>query len=166
MPMTTELQQLYRHGLWADRLILDACAGLTPDQLDATVAGTYGSIGRTLAHLVSAQDSYASRLAARPRRYRWDEAAPPPPVAELRAVLESVGPELIELAGTTPGDRPLEIMGDDGPYTLPAWIILVQAVDHGREHRTHIATILTQLGIEPPSMDGWDFHWTGAFAET
>jgi len=48
-------------------------------------------------------------------------------------------------------------MRPEGPIAVPGWIILVQAVDHGREHRTHIATILTQLGIEPPDMDGWTF---------
>ena len=124
-------------------------------QLEATVVGTYGSIGRTLAHLVSAEDSYAARLAARPRRFRWDEAAPAPSVAELRAALESVGPELVELAGSTPEALVLEVLRDGQPVPVPGWIILAQVIDHGREHRTHIATILTQLGIEPPDMDGW-----------
>lgn len=34
---------------------------------------------------------------------------------------------------------------------------LAALFDHGREHRTHAATILTQLGIEPPVIDGWQF---------
>jgi uncharacterized damage-inducible protein DinB len=165
VPMTTNLQQLFRHNLWANRLILDTCARLSPDQLEATVVGTYGSIGRTLAHLVSAEDSYAARLAARPRRFRWAEAAPAPSVGELRAVLESVGPELVELAGGTPETLVLEMLRDGQPVPVPGWIILAQVIDHGREHRTHIATILTQLGIEPPDMDGWSFMEPGTSAE-
>ncbi len=82
--MTTNLQHLFRHNLWANRLILDACAALAPDQLDASVVGTYGSIGRTLAHLVSAEDAYAARLGRRPRQIRWDEESPVPPIDELR----------------------------------------------------------------------------------
>ena len=166
VPMTTNLQQLFRHDLWANRLILEACARLSPDQLEASVVGTYGSIGRTLAHLVSAEDFYAAHLAARPRRYRWDETAPVPSVVALRAVLESVGPELIELAGSTPETLVVEVLRDGQPVPIPGWIILTQAIDHGREHRTHIATILTQLGIEPPDMDGWQFQVTGAADET
>jgi uncharacterized damage-inducible protein DinB len=163
--MTTNLQQLFRHNLWANRLILDAGARISPDQLEASVVGTYGPIGRTLAHMVSAEDSYAARLAARPRRYRWDEAAPAPSVAELRTVLESVGPELIELAGSTRETLVVEVLREGQPVPLPGWIILTQVIDHGREHRTHIATILTQLGIQPPDMDGWQFQETGAAAE-
>ncbi len=163
--MSTNLQQLFRHNLWSNRLILDACAGLTPGQLDTSVVGTYGSISRTLAHLVSAEDSYAARLAPRSRRYRWDEAKPAPPVEELRGVLESVGPELIELAGSTPETLVVEVLRDGQPVPVPGWIILTQVIDHGREHRTHIATILTQLGIEPPDMDGWEFQYAGAAAE-
>ncbi len=160
-PMTTNLQQLFRHDLWANRRIVDACAALTPDQLEATAVGTFGSIGRTLWHLIAAEDSYASRLAVRDRTLRYHEAAPVPPIDALRATLEAVGPELIELAGSTSETRTVEVSGDDGAVTLPAWILLVQTIDHGREHRTHIATILTQLGIEPPGMDGWDFFDSG-----
>jgi uncharacterized damage-inducible protein DinB len=163
--MTTNLQQLFRHNLWANRLILDACAALAPDQLDASVVGTYGSIGRTLAHLVSAEDAYAARLGRRPRQFRWDEESPVPPIDELRRSLERVGPELIGLAGTTSETDLVDGQRDGQPITRPAWIVLAQAIDHGREHRTHIATILTQLGIEPPDMDGWRFDDSGAAKE-
>jgi uncharacterized damage-inducible protein DinB len=40
---------------------------------------------------------------------------------------------------------------------MPASLLLLQAVNHGTEHRSQVATILTQLGIEPPDMDGWTF---------
>ena len=155
--MTTNLQQLFRHDLWANRLILDASAGLTPDQVDATVVGTYVSLGRTLFHLIASIDSYAARLAVRPRLLVNDDAVAVPSNGHLRAILESAGPELIELAGSTTGVDTVEVMRPDGLIAVPGWIILVQAIDHGREHRTHIATILTQLGIEPPDMDGWTF---------
>ena len=164
MRMTTNLQQLFRHDLWADRLILDACAGLTPAQMDTSVVGTYGTIERTLFHLVASVDSYAARLVVRPRLLVNDDTLPLPPFDELRAVLDSGGTELIDLAAEHPGDADaVDVMRDGVPVPVPAWIILVQAIDHGREHRTHIATILTQLGIEPPDMDGWSF--LGAAAE-
>ena len=35
--------------------------------------------------------------------------------------------------------------------------MLGQVIDHAREHRSHVATILTQLGIEPPDMDLWAY---------
>ena len=160
--MTTNLQQLFRHDLWANRRILDSCAGLTPAQMDTSVVGTYGTIERTLFHLVASVDSYAARLVVRPRLLVNDDALPLPPFDQLQAVLSTAGTELMDIAGTTSETRVLEVMRDGVPVPVPAWIILVQAIDHGREHRTHIATILTQLGIEPPDMDGWTFTTAGA----
>jgi uncharacterized damage-inducible protein DinB len=35
--------------------------------------------------------------------------------------------------------------------------LIVQAVGHSTEHRTQIAAIITQLGMEPPDMSGWNY---------
>jgi uncharacterized damage-inducible protein DinB len=35
---------------------------------------------------------------------------------------------------------------------------MLQAINHATEHRTHIATILTQQGVEPPVLDGWHYN--------
>ena len=40
---------------------------------------------------------------------------------------------------------------------MPASLLLLQAVNHGTEHRSQVATILTQLGVVPPEMDGWTY---------
>jgi uncharacterized damage-inducible protein DinB len=40
---------------------------------------------------------------------------------------------------------------------MPVSLFLLQAVNHGTEHRSQVATILTQLGVEPPNMDGWTY---------
>jgi uncharacterized damage-inducible protein DinB len=34
---------------------------------------------------------------------------------------------------------------------------MIQAINHATEHRVHIAAILTQLGVEPPTLDGWQY---------
>jgi uncharacterized damage-inducible protein DinB len=36
-------------------------------------------------------------------------------------------------------------------------IRLAQALHHGTDHRSQICTALTTLGVEPPSIDVWDF---------
>lgn len=40
-------------------------------------------------------------------------------------------------------------------------LLLLQAINHGTEHRSQIATILTQLGVEAPEMDGWTYFFDG-----
>ena len=42
---------------------------------------------------------------------------------------------------------------------MPVSLFLLQAVNHGTEHRSQVATILTQLGVEPPEMDGWAYFF-------
>ena len=43
-------------------------------------------------------------------------------------------------------------------YPLPASTLYAQAINHATEHRSHIATILTQQGIEPPDFSGWAWN--------
>ena len=73
MNPTDTLTTLFRHNRWANVRILERCAGLTDEQLDATIVGTYGSIRDTLQHIVTAERSYFSRISTgqpyrRPRR--------------------------------------------------------------------------------------------------
>jgi uncharacterized damage-inducible protein DinB len=42
---------------------------------------------------------------------------------------------------------------------MPVSLYLLQAVNHGTEHRSQVATVLTQLGVEPPGMDGWAYFF-------
>jgi uncharacterized damage-inducible protein DinB len=47
---------------------------------------------------------------------------------------------------------------DDGSEAhAPLGIRLAQVLHHGTDHRSQIATALTQLGVTPPEMDVWDF---------
>ena len=44
--------------------------------------------------------------------------------------------------------------------------LVMQAINHSTEHRTQVSTILTQLGLEPPDMSGWEYMVeTGDFQE-
>ncbi len=72
------------------------------------------------------------------------------------------GDARLEEAATQAGqDRRVQVTGDDPPGTwwMPVSLFLLQAVNHGTEHRSQVATILTQLGVEPPEMDGWAYFF-------
>ena len=75
-----------------------------------------------------------------------------PGIDVLLEVVRETGPRLLKVASTWPADG--EIERDPGEM-IPASVILVQAINHATEHRTHATTILTQLGIDPPAIDGW-----------
>ena len=78
---------------------------------------------------------------------------------ELRGVMEGHGAAWSSLLAQDPDpDAVLERRRDDGSEThAPMGIRLAQVLHHGTDHRSHICTALTTLGVEPPFIDVWDF---------
>ncbi len=152
------LSEFFRHNTMMNQRLVATCKDLTAEQLDATVQGTYGNIAATLVHVANAQESYAARLLdiERPERLSDD---PFPGFEALSARFEQGNAQLEQAASGADQDRIVHVTGDDPPSTwrMPVGLILVQAINHGTEHRSQIATILSQLGVEPPNMDGWTF---------
>jgi uncharacterized damage-inducible protein DinB len=152
--------EFFKHNTMMTERLLEACRRLSAEQLGATATGTYGSIGATLVHVANAQVGYAARVLG-------TEHPPPGRLAEepfpgVEAVEERLAlgdARLEEAADRADEEREVQVRGDDPPGTwrMPARLILLQAVNHATEHRSQIATVLTQLGIEPPEMDGWTY---------
>ncbi len=152
------LAEFFRHNALMNRRLIEVCEQLSPTQLDATVAGTYGSIGAALVHIANAQVGYAGRLldTERPEPLTED---PFPGFAVLTERMAQGDAQLLEAATGSFQDRDVHVSGDDpvGTWSMPVSLFLVQAINHGTEHRSQVATILTQLGVEPPDMDGWAY---------
>jgi uncharacterized damage-inducible protein DinB len=148
----TTLAAIFEHNRWANSVLLEACRGLSADQLAASVVGTYGDLGSTLAHIASGEVYYAGLLTRWRPSTEWQQDDPFPGVDQLLEVVAETGARLLAAAGSMSGDQLIE---RDPGEMIPAWVILLQAVNHATEHRAHATTILTQLGIEPPLIDGW-----------
>jgi uncharacterized damage-inducible protein DinB len=153
----TTLAEVFRHNLWANTCMLDVCAGLTEEQLDASETGTYGRIRDTLVHLVAAEERYVTRLTdgpAPPLRERQEF----PGLELLRSISRQSGEALIEIADRMEPGTILRGTWRGEPYEMPATIVLTQAINHATEHRSHINTVLTHLGIQPPELDAWAYN--------
>ena len=158
--MSESLAELFRHNAWANQRLFDACEGLSDAQLDATVVGTFGSIRDTLAHIVGAQERYVAALAATGPVSVIRERDLFPDVAALRDGARTSSEALVELAARAQSGATVTTTWRGEGYTLPVWLLLVQAINHATAPRAHVAAILTQQGIAPPSMDGWTYHET------
>lgn len=158
MPGMDLLVEFFRHNSMMNRRLIEACRQLSPEELNTTATGTYGSVGATLVHIANAQEGYAARLmdTERPERLPDD---PFPGFGALAQRFAHGDAQLEEAATQASQDRKVQVTGDDPPGTwwMPVSLFLLQAVNHGTEHRSQVATILTQLGVEPPSMDGWTY---------
>ena len=158
MQPTDTLTTLFSHNRWANLRLLETCAGLSgrspePLQLAATVPGTYGTIHDTLQHIVVAERLYLS-LISTGQRYDRPQGAPPLTLAEMAEWARLSGEGLIEWA---PKVQPGDTFLDEGVWEIPKTILLTQAINHATEHRAQVMTILTQLGIQPPELDGWTY---------
>jgi uncharacterized damage-inducible protein DinB len=156
VPVESSIVEMFRHNRWANLRLFDACLNLSDEQLAASVAGTYGALRDTLLHIVRAEALYLCLLSGLPRA----QAARPGPdasITELRERAATLGEELAQVAGRVGPNDTFADRDESEIYQLPGPWLLVQAINHANEHRAQIATILTQLGIEPPDMSGWAY---------
>jgi len=148
------LVRLFEHNNWANLRVIQACAALTDEQLDAEPqSATFTSIRLTLLHLVAAQQGYLSLLTV-PAGARADVSLA---FAELQQSASLSGEGLLSLArgeSRTPLETPLDTA--DG-YVVEPWVVVVQAINHATEHREQIKSMLTALGVTPPEVDGWTY---------
>ncbi len=154
--MTTGLPDFFKYNLWANLRLLDACEHLSDAQLDATTNGTFGSVRETLMHLFSAEEGYARALTGTSPTPLLKEFTTFPGLDLLRQRAERSAEALIKVAEQGNLSQILHL--DGGTYDAPAIIVVIQAINHAIDHRSQIATLLSQQGIEPPYLDGWSFN--------
>lgn len=157
MEQADTLTTLFRHHQWATMRLIERCATLTSEQMDAAVVGGFGSIRDTLQHIVLSEQSYFSRISTG-QPFRRPADAPPPTVADMIELLQTSGSGLIEWAARVQPDAMVTVDWDGTPREVPKTVLLTQAINHATEHRAQIMVILTQLGIQPPELDGWTYY--------
>ena len=153
--------ETFEYHKWANLHLLDVCATLTDEQLQLTAPGTYGTIAATLQHMLSAEQRYLRRLSGiEPLMNERDEF---PGIALLREHAARTGDQLIEAAMRVTPDDTVEVKRDVGAFKLHLGVVVIQALHHGNDHRTHVCTILGEHGITYGDMDVWAYgEATGA----
>jgi uncharacterized damage-inducible protein DinB len=156
--MNDGLTDGFRHHIWATRQVMALCRGLTDDQLRSNATGTFGSMIDTFWHLISSDASYYARLAGEDPA--WDRRADDAPSLDQMAGylddLDARWNRFLEIPFDA--ERTFAINWEDGSVRdVPAGVVLMQALHHGTEHRAHICTILSSLGIEIPDLGLWDW---------
>jgi uncharacterized damage-inducible protein DinB len=66
--MADAIADLFKHNLWANLRLLDACASLSADDLASTCEGTYGPLGDTLTHMLASEERYVMQWTPAERR--------------------------------------------------------------------------------------------------
>lgn len=151
---TSVVTALFRHNVWANLTLLDFCESLTEEQLNTAAVGGYGAIRTTLTHLIGSEISYVKRVNGRQppqplTRGQW------PGFAVLKDAVRWAADEMLQLAVSARTDTLVREQEGRAVVEYPLADLMVQAITHSCEHRTQVATILTQLDLEPPDMSTW-----------
>ena len=151
------MEDAFAHHVWATLGLVDACLALTPQQLETTVPGTYGSILDTLRHCIGS-DAWDLFVATGDRASLINENDMP--LSELRAAMETHGPGWSRLLSEDlDPDAVLNEVDEDDGYerNIAMGIELAAVLQHGTDHRSQVCTVLTALGVEPPRIDVLEF---------
>ncbi len=148
MPASDPALILLAHNHWATRSVLDACAGLSDEQLDREFDMGVGTLRTTMTHVLGAMRGWGDLLAGREQRERLEASGPHTPVALLE-LLDGIAGEIFELATSRPHDE--IVSGERGgkTYSFSRGAVLTHVTTHGMHHRAQALNMLRRLGVDP-----------------
>ena len=147
---------LYNYNQWANALILNATAKVTQEEFLAPASFPYGGLRGTLVHTLFAEWVW---------RQRWEGTSPTkrfkpedfPTFESLRARWaeeETALMSFVEGLNDEKLNSSFNYNSTDGePHQRTLWHVMLHLVNHGTQHRTEAAAILTDLGHSPGDID-------------
>ena len=155
------IRALYGYSAQATARVLDAAEALTFEQFVAPALGDQRSIRETLVHYLDTQQGWLSW---------WDGSLPAaeayaftldpesfPDAASIRRAWDGVNRQTEAFLGTlTDDDMPREYVAtlpDGAEFRMVLWHMLLHVANHGTQHRSEAASMLTALGHSPGPLD-------------
>ena len=147
----SEIRLLFDYDRWATGRILNTTEDVSPEVWARPRAVGDRGLGGILVHAFGAHARWRNAWHATGERPRPEEE-PLLTVADLRGRWQAEWAALDAYLASLDEDAPNEIW--DG---LPLWQPMVHVVNHGTQHRSEAASILTAEGHSPGELDFIDF---------
>lgn len=151
-----KFRALYAFTDWANDRVLSQAARLSEDDYRRDFGHAWGSVHDTLAHICGADFIWLSR---------WQGTSPDAvpggesfsTLADLRSAWEGVMAErraFVEGLDDKSLLRVVEYRTTKGvSHAEPLWQLMLHVANHSTDHRSQVATLLTQLGHPPQALD-------------
>lgn len=151
-----DILTLYRYNLWANARILNAASKLTQEQYLANGSFPHGGLRGTLVHTLFAEWIW---------RKRWEGTSPAvrlkpeefPTYESLRTRWAEEEKFLMTFVDGLTDERLdsyFEYTSTEGtPYKRILWQAMAHLVNHGTQHRSEAAAMLTDFGHSPGDID-------------
>ena len=150
------IQALYEHNRIGTEIVLDTAEKLTKEQWLADQSAGRGSIRDTLVHLTSGMRGWLASWEGKPNPGQPDPVDYAD-VAAVRAFFRSVDvASQSYLKGLTDPDlgRVVTRTRQDGStMSAPLWQMMLHVTNHGMQHRSEVAAMLTAFGQSPGELD-------------
>ena len=155
--MSVVLAEIFRHNTWATLELLNFCKQQNDSLLDSRAPAVFGSARDTMIHVVAAERRYASGFQSLTTADVNEMMGKAASFDMLLASARETGDIFVKLAAEAGDDWTIEREYGGEKHTLKGSTMIIQAIDHATEHRTQVRDILTQQGLKPPEIDGWNY---------
>ncbi|GAB4500217.1 MAG: DinB family protein [Anaerolineales bacterium] len=150
------IQTLYRYNQWANARILDAAAKLSLEQFLAPAEYPHRYLRGVLTHTLFAEWIWRKRWMGESPTVRFKpEDFPTFETLRSRWAQEEI--ELMKFVEQLTEEQlsaPLHYTSTEGiKYENILWESMAHVVNHGMQHRSEAAAILTELGFSPGDLD-------------
>ena len=153
----SDIQLLYNYNYWANFLILDAAAELTAEQFTQQTSFSWGSVRGTLIHTLDSENLWRNlcqhnRLL--PQRLAETELFPS--LDSIVAYWEDEEADMLDYLDSLQDadmDRVVRYEIEEGTRERVLWHCLMHVVNHGTQHRSELAAMLTDFGHSPGNID-------------
>lgn len=150
------IRDMYDYNYWANNHLLDMTEKVTPEQFTAPSSHSFGSLQGTLVHTLDAEWSW--RLLLQEQGFQPEmQAAAFPTVAALRGRWQEEEQAMRAYLDSLRDEDLMTIVryqGDTGVLRERlVWHCLFHVVNHGMQHRSEAAALLTSCGHSPGDID-------------
>lgn len=150
-------QTLARYNMWANRRLLSACASLPMGTYEKERPSFFGSIHKTLNHILVADRIWLGRFEGVSDVPKTLDALLTENLEQILSARESVDKRILSFTQTLDDDRVNKVFryndlkGD--PHAVPMVFCLAHFFNHHTHHRGQVHGMLSEEGIVPPALD-------------
>ena len=147
---------LYQYNTWSKAKILDAASNVTQEQFLAPTPFPHGSLRGTLVHALSGEWIWRRRWEGTPQNpsLKPEEF---PTFESLRARWADEEPRFMKFVANLTDEllyaRFKYVSTEGYPHERVLWEAMAHLINHGTQHKTEAAAILTGMGHSPGDID-------------
>jgi uncharacterized damage-inducible protein DinB len=153
---TRDIRMLYDYNCWANARILGAASEVSEQHYLAPGAFPHGGLRGTLVHALFAEWVWRLRWQGSPPTFRL-KPEEFPTVASLESRWLAEESLLMKFVGGLTDERlqiEFDYVSTEGhPHRRVLWESMVHLVNHGTQHRSEAAVMLTDMGHSPGDID-------------